>query len=103
MEEFGRREGQLVALARRTRLPRTAAVEPLARAPGAGQLLVDVVRNAGFECARPIGRRRESDARRRLDERGFLVVEKQIGRCQPVGAKAWSGGLSDRRRSGTGA
>src|ERR1700730_9422362 len=57
-KQFGRSIGELVSLAGCAGLPGTTAIESLARAPSARQLLVDVIWHAGFERAGPffIGR-----------------------------------------------
>ncbi len=78
-EQFRWRKGKLVALARRSWLPWTAAIESLARAPSAAQLLVDVIWNAGLERPGPLFILRDQARNRGLDEGGFLIVEKQIG------------------------
>src|SRR6202035_741198 len=80
VEELGRRERQLVALAWRTLLPWAAAVKPFARAPGARQLLVDIVRHGGFERARPFSVGGDQPRDCGFDEGGFLGVEKDVGR-----------------------
>src|SRR6185503_2012070 len=77
-EQLSRRERQLIALARRSRLPRTAAVEPLAGAPRAAELLVDVIRHARFERARSGLVLRNQSSDRGFDERGFRRIEVHI-------------------------
>src|SRR5262249_5401875 len=78
-EEFGRRERQLVSLARRAGLPGAAAIEPLTRAPRAVELLVEVIRDARFERARPFVVGRDETRDGRLDEGRLLGVEEEIG------------------------
>src|SRR6202023_2681306 len=79
-EQFRRRVRKLVTLARGPCLPGTAAIESLARAPSAAQLLVDVVWNAGLERPGPLFILRDQALNRGLDEGEFLIVEKQVGR-----------------------
>src|SRR5262249_12014984 len=74
--EFGGREGELVALARSAGLPGAAAVKPLASAPRAIQLLVNIIRNASFESARPFVVRWDKTRNRSLDEGCFFGVEE---------------------------
>ena len=52
-EQFCRREGELVALARCSGLPGAVAVEPLARTPRTSQLFIDVIRDASLKRAGP--------------------------------------------------
>ena len=52
-EELLRRERQLVALLRRRVAERPLEIQPGPRAPRAGELLVDEVRDARLERARP--------------------------------------------------
>src|SRR5262249_2050983 len=79
-EQFGRREGQLVALAWRTLLPRPAAIETFAGAPGAAELLVDVVRDPRFARTRPLIVGRNQARNRCLDEGRLVAVEEEVGR-----------------------
>src|SRR6202007_1920928 len=78
-EQFSRRERKLVSLAWRARLPGTAAVQTLPCPPCAPPLLVDEVRHASFDGARPsiVGRDQTSD--RGHDEGNLFVVQEQIG------------------------
>ena len=101
-EQFRRREGELVALTRCSGLPRTVAVKSLASTPRTRELLIDEIWDASLKRAGPLVVFGDQTCYCGLDEGGLVIVEKQIGSCQPVGAKAWSGGLSDRRRSGRG-
>jgi hypothetical protein len=92
-EQFCRREGELVSLARCSGLPGTVAVEPLASTPRTRQLFVDVIRDASVKRAGPLVVFGDQACYCGFDEGGLVVVEKQISRCQPVGAKAWRGVL----------
>src|SRR5258708_25357366 len=53
MKELRRRERQLIALRRRSLLPWAASIQPLARAPRAAQLLIEIIGNPGTHCAGP--------------------------------------------------
>src|SRR5438132_568387 len=75
-EQFRRREGKLVTLTWRPRLPGTAAIQPLARAPRATELLVDVVWNASLERPGPLFILWDQPRNRGLDEGGFFIVEE---------------------------
>src|ERR1700722_16844058 len=79
MEEFCRRERQLVTLRRRSRLPRTASIQPLARTPCATQLFIEVVGNPGRECARPRLIRGDQPLTGCLYEEYFLGIKKEVG------------------------
>src|SRR5882724_3410229 len=91
VEELGGCERQLIALAWRALLPRAAAVESFAPAPGAGQLLVDVVRHGGFERARPLFIDRDQPRGGSVDEGGFLRAEKDISDRRRGSADGWRG------------
>src|ERR1700722_9114013 len=80
MEELGRRERQLITLRRRSRLPRTASIQPLARTPSAAQLLIEIVGDPGRERARPRLIRGDQPLTSCLDEEYFPGIEEEVGR-----------------------
>src|SRR5208282_2231612 len=77
-KQFRGRERQLVALARRTGLPRSTSIETFADPPRASELLVDVVGNAGCMRAWPLIVFRDEPCHGRFNERCFLAVQKQV-------------------------
>src|ERR1700736_5582127 len=80
MKQFCRRERQLIPLTRGPRLPWTAAIQPLTRAPCAAQLLVQVIGNACAQRARSGLIRGDQPIARGFDEQRLLGIEEQVGR-----------------------
>src|SRR5882724_12301600 len=85
MKEFRRCERQLITLGRCSRLPWTASIQPLARAPGAAQLLIEIVGNPGAQSTRPRLVRRDQPLARGLDEEHLRGIEEEIGRLGLLG------------------
>src|SRR5277367_1352983 len=81
MEQFRRRERQLVALTRCSRLPRAAAIQSLSRTPGAAKLLIEVVRNACAQCTRPRLIRRDQPLAGGFYKEHLFGIEKEICRA----------------------
>src|SRR6266851_4616681 len=85
MKELRRRERQLIALSRRSRLPWAASIQPLARAPRAAQLLIEIIGNPGTQCTRPRLIRGDQPFAGRLDKEHFGGVEEEVGRLGRLG------------------
>src|SRR5258706_9544827 len=98
MKEFRRRERQLITLARCSRLPWTASIQPLARAPGSAQLLIEIVGNPGAQSTRPRLVRRDQPLAGSLDEEHLRGIEEEIGR---LGWLGHAGSFRRRRESGS--
>src|ERR1700686_3603992 len=79
MKEFRRRERQLIALRRRSRLPWAASIQPLARSPRAAQLLVEIIGNPGAQCSRPRLVRGDQPLAGGLDKEHLRGVEEEVG------------------------
>src|SRR3984957_2060770 len=80
VEKLAGREGQLITLRRRSRLPWTAAVQPLARAPCTAQLLIEIIGNASIESSGSQLVHRYQPLARCLDEEHLIGIEEKINR-----------------------
>jgi hypothetical protein len=69
----------LITLRRRTRLPGAAAIQAFTGAPGAAELLVDVVGDTGLPGARTGFIRRDQPCDGGFDEGRFGGVEENVG------------------------
>src|ERR1700732_4356635 len=101
VKKLAGREGQLITLRRRSRLPWTAAVQPLARAPCTAQLLIEIIGNRGPEGSRSQLVRRYQPLARCLDEEHFIGIEEKINgfaRCRV--ARRFCGGWRSRGGGG---
>src|ERR1700730_5547604 len=85
MKQLCRREWQLITLTRRSRLPWAASIQPLARAPRAAQLLVEVVGNPRTQCTRSGLIRGDQPLAGCLKEGPRGGVEKEVGRLGRLG------------------
>src|SRR6267378_2083620 len=93
MKELRRRERQLITLRRRSRLPWAAPIQPLAGAPGAAELLVQIIGNPGSQCTRPRLVRGDQPLAGRLDEEHLRGVEEEVGGVGLLGdARGFRGG-----------
>src|SRR3984957_13925859 len=103
VKKLAGREGQLITLRRRSRLPWTAAVQTLTRAPRTAQLLIEIIGNPGPEGSRSQLVRRYQPLARGLDEKHLIGIEEKINRfarCRV--ARRFCGGcrVSGRRGGG---
>src|SRR5258707_3350914 len=85
MKELRRRERQLIALRRRSLLPWAASIQPLARAPRAAQLLIEIIGNPGTHCAGPGLVGGDQPLAGRLDKQHFGGVEEEVSRLGRLG------------------
>src|SRR5258708_38412854 len=85
MKELRRRERQLIALRRRSLLPWAASIQPLARAPRAAQLLIEIIGNPGTHCAGPGLVGGDQPLAGRLDKQHLGGVEQEGGRLGGLG------------------
>ena len=74
VKKLAGREGQLITLRRRSRLPWTAAVQPLTRAPRTAQLLIEIIGNPSAEGSRSHLVRRYQPLARGLDEKHAIAT-----------------------------